>query len=129
MSSKQSRQVGFTLMELMISILLIVGAVAAATFMMGRGMFAATGTETFQQAVALAQERMENLRGATFASIVSKLRAPVSGWTGFDRKVDVSQPAGTNSDFKQVAVTVYWSTVDGELSTSLTSTVANVVNN
>ncbi len=127
---RQSRRLtGFTLIEVMIAILLIVGAVASAAFMMGRGMFAATDTETLQQGIALAQEKMENLRGTAFASIASESRAPIGGWTGFERQVAVSQPAGTNSDFKQVGVTVYWSTVEGELSTSLTTYVANVINN
>ena len=123
------RHRGFTLIELMIAILLLVGGIAAATFMMSRGMFATADTETVEQAVALAQEKMENLRGTAFASIASEPKAPVSGWTGFSREVVVSQPAGTNSDFKQVVVTVYWTPGETEISTSLTSTVANVANN
>ena len=123
------RRRGFSLIELMIAILLLVGGVAAATFMMSRGMFATTDAESVEQAVSLAQEKMENLRGTAFASIANETKAAVSGWTGFSREVAVSQPAGTNSDFKQVVVTVYWNTVDGELSTSLTTSVANVANN
>jgi len=120
---------GFTLIELMIAILLLVGGIASATFMMSRGMFAAADTETVEQAVALAQEKIENLRGTAFASIANEAKAAVSGWTGFSREVVVSQPAGTNSDFKQVVVTVYWTPGDAEISTSLTTYVANVVNN
>ncbi len=116
-------------MELMIAILLLVGGIASATFIMSRGMFAAADAETVEQAVALAQERMENLRGTAFASIAGEPKASVSGWTGFSREVAVSQPAGTNSDFKQVVVTVYWNTADGEVSHSLTTHVANVANN
>jgi prepilin-type N-terminal cleavage/methylation domain-containing protein len=120
---------GFTLVEVMIAILLLVGGIAAATFVMGRGMFATTDTENVQQALALAQEKMESIRGTAFASIASESKAAVSGWSGFSREVTVSQPTGTNSDFKQVVVTVYWNTVDGELSTSLTTYVADVANN
>ncbi|MBI3616441.1 MAG: prepilin-type N-terminal cleavage/methylation domain-containing protein [Candidatus Omnitrophica bacterium] len=124
-----SRRGGFTLIELMIAILLLVGGVAAATFAMSRGMFAAADTETLEQAVALAQERMENLRGTAFASIANEAKAAVSSWTGFSRQVDITQPAGTNANFKQVVVTVYWTPGAAELSTSLTSYVANVNNN
>lgn len=120
---------GFTLVEVMIAILLLVGGIAASTFMVGRAMFATTDTEDFQQGLGLAQEKMESIRGTAFASIASEAKAAVSGWTGFSREVAVSEPAGTNSDFKQVVVTVYWNTVDGELSTSLTTTVADVANN
>lgn len=123
------RHRGFSLIELMIAILLLVGGIAAATFIMSRGMFATADTETVEQAVALAQEKMENLRGTAFASIANEAKAAVSGWTGFSREVVVSQPAGTNSDFKQVVVTVYWTPGETEISTSLTSTVVNVTNN
>ena len=120
---------GFTLVELMIAVLLLVGGVAATAFMFGKGMAATTDTEMLEQGVALAQEKMENLRGTTFASIASEAKATISGWTEFSRDVVVSQPAGTNTDFKQAVVTVYWQTTTGEVSTSLTSYVANVLNN
>ena len=118
-------QKGFSLVELIIAILLLVGGIAVVTFFFGRGMFATTDAESMEQAAGLSQEKMENLRGTSFASIVSEPKASVSGWTGFSRQVTVSQPAGTNSDFKQVVVTVYWDTVEGELSSSLTTYVVN----
>lgn len=126
---KRSHLTGFTLVELMVSVVLLVGSVSAATFVFGRGIYATTDTELLGQGTALAQERMENLRGTAFASIASEAKAAVSGWTGFSRQVAVSQPSGTNSDFKQVVVTTYWDTPAGEVSTSLTSCVVNVVNN
>ena len=118
-------QKGFSLIELMIAILLLVGGIASATFIFGRGLFATTDVETVGQAVGLAQEKMETLRGTAFGSVSSEAKAAVSGWSGFSREVTVSQPAGTDSDFKQVVVTVYWNTVDGELSSSLTTYVVN----
>jgi len=129
LASKYRPKRGFTLVEVMIAVLLLVGGVAASTFMFGRGIGAATDTENVEQGVALAQEKMENLRGTAFASIANEAKAAVSGWTEFSRDVVVSQPAGTNTDFKQVVVTVYWQTTTGEVSTALTSYVANVLNN
>jgi len=123
------RMRGFTLLELMLAIVLLVGGIASAAFVFSRGMFAAANTEWVEQAVALSQEKLESLRGTAFASIASEPKAAVSGWPGFSREVVVSQPAGTNGDFKQVVVTVYWDTTGGELATSLTSYAANVVNN
>lgn len=120
---------GFTLVELMIAVLLLTGGIAATTFMFGRSMVATTDAELLEQGTALAQEKMENLRGTAFTSIANEDKAAVSGWSGFSREVAVTQPAGTNSDFKQVVVTSYWDTTAGEVSTSLTSYVANVVNN
>lgn len=123
-----SRAGGFTLIEIMLAVILLVGGVAAATFMMSRGIFATTDTEDLQQGIALGQEKMEGLRGTAFASIASEPKAAIPGWAGFSREVTVSQPAGTNSDFKQVVVTVYWNTNTGELSTSLTSHVVLTAN-
>jgi|GEM_PF-3662987 len=120
---------GFTLVELMIAVLLLTGGIASATFVFGRSLYATTDAELLEQGTALAQERMENLRGGSFASIAGEAKAAVSGWSGFSREVAVTQPAGTDSDFKQVVVTVYWDTTGGELSTALTSYVANVLNN
>lgn len=110
----------------MLAVLLLVIGVASVTFIFGRGIFATTDAESMEQAVALAQEKMENLRGTTFGSIVSETKAAVSGWSGFSREVTV---ANTATNLKQVVVVVYWNTVDGELSTSLTSYAANVSNN
>lgn len=120
---------GFTLIEVMMATLLLVTGIASSAFILSRGIFASADVEDTAQALSLAQEKMESFRGASFGSIASEAKGAVSGWTGFSREVTVSQPAGTNSDFKQVVVTVYWNTTDGELSTALTSHVANIANN
>lgn len=119
---------GFTLLEVMLALVLLVGGISAATYLFSRGMYAATDSESITQAAALAQERLEQLRGAVFGSISSEAKAAVAGWSGFSREVAVSQPAGTNGDFKQVVVTVYWDSNEGELSTALTTYVADVDN-
>ncbi len=116
---------GFTLIELMLAIVLLVTGISAATFVFSRGIFATTDAEAMEQGMALAQSKMEDLRATAFGSIASLAKAAVSGWTGFSRQVDVTQPGGTNSNFKQVVVTVYWNTVDTELSTSLSTYVVN----
>jgi prepilin-type N-terminal cleavage/methylation domain-containing protein len=123
------RAKGFTLLEVMIAVVLLTGAIAAATLVFSRAIFITVDTETLTQAAALAQEKLESLRAGSFASIASEAKAAVSGWSGFSREVAVSQPDGTNSDLKQIVVTVYWDTGDGELSTNLTTLAANVVNN
>ncbi|MBI3332821.1 MAG: hypothetical protein HYZ93_01880 [Candidatus Omnitrophica bacterium] len=120
---------GFTLLEIMVATLLLVVGVASATFIFSRGIFATTDAEGLEQAVALAQEKMEAIRATAFASIAGESKGPIPGWNGFSRSVAVTQPAGTNSDFKQVVVTVYRDTGDGEVSTPLTTYVANATNN
>ena len=124
------RDTGLTLVEVMLATLLLVGGVSAATYVFGRTLYAGStiDTESFAQARALAEEKMEQIRGTSFGSVASESKAAISGWSGFSREVGVSQPSGTNSDFKQAVVTVYWDSNEGELSTSLTSYVANVAN-
>lgn len=117
---------GFTLVELMLALLLLTTGLAATTFLFSRGIFATADAQEMEQAVALAQEKMEAIRGTAFSSIASESKAAVSGWSGVSREVMVTNTA---MNLKQVVVTVYWNTVDGELSRSLTSHVANVSNN
>lgn len=117
---------GFTLLELVLTILLLVGGVASATFIFSRGIFATSDSQILDQAVALTQEKMETLRGSTYASMASEPKAALSGWPGFSREVTVTQP---QTNLKQVVVAVYWNTIDGELSTSLATYVTDVVNN
>jgi prepilin-type N-terminal cleavage/methylation domain-containing protein len=124
-----SSQRGFTLIEILIAVALLSAGVTASSFVFGRALLAANSAEEMEQAVALAQEKLENLRGTAFASIVSESKAAVSGWTGFSREVTVTQPSGTNSDFKQVVATLYWNTTGGEDSTALTTLMTNVANN
>ena len=130
MTRLRTPQQGFTLIEVMLATLLLVGGIAAATFVFARGMYAGStvDTEMNTQALGLAEEKMEQIRGTAFGSIATEAKAAVSGWSGFSRDVAVSQPSGTNSDFKQVVVTVYWNSNEGELSSSLTSYVANASN-
>lgn len=114
---------GFTLLELMIAIVLLVGGVAACTWCFSRAIYATTDAETMEQAVALAQEKLETLRGTTFTSIANEAKAAVTGWTGFSRQVAVTTPL--NSNLKQLVVTVYWTPGEAELSTALTTDVVN----
>ena len=122
------RRGGFTLVEVIGAILVLVVGIASVTFVFGRGIYGTTDAENLETAAALAQEKMESIRGTAFGSIAGEPRAGVSGWTGYEREVTVSEPGGTNSNFKQVVVSVYWSMTGGELSTSLTTYVANVTN-
>ena len=117
---------GFTLLETLITTVIIAVGMAALITAFSQGLFASGDVSALRTATGLSQAKMEELNGVAFASIVNEARAPVAGFSGFDRQVVVtSSPGGTDANLKQVAVTVYWSIKGGELSTTLTSYLVN----
>ena len=122
---------GFTLLEMLIALGILMIGVLSTVYLVSRGIAVTNDTESVQQAVALAQQRMEALRSGAYAAIVNEPRAAVAGWVNFDRQVVVAQPAGTgvSNQIRQVTVTVFWPTTGGEQNLSLTTYVCNVVNN
>ena len=119
----------------MIAVALLIIGVLSATFVFSRGMFAVSEVEATEQAIALAQERMESIRGTPFSSISIGTTTESTPVSGYSRQVAVSlakdvPPTGDSAgDLKQVDVTISWNTSGGQLSTSVTSYVANVANN
>lgn len=108
------------------TVVLIAMGLSALSMAFSRAVFASSDAKYLRVATALAQLKLEEFQGTAFSSIAGESRAAVSGFTGFERQVTVtSSPGGTDSNFKQVVVTVYWQTKGGELSTSLTTYVAN----
>jgi hypothetical protein len=107
------------------TVVLIAMGLSALSMAFSRAVFASSDAKYLRVATALAQLKLEEFAGGSFSSIATESRAAVSGFTGFERQVTVSTPSGTDSNFKQVVVTVYWQTKGGELSTALTTYVAN----
>lgn len=116
---------GFTFLELLITSVVIGVGITALIAAFSEGIFVSGDASAFRTGSALTQTRMEELRGTSFAGVVSQARAAVPGFTGFDRQVVVTSVPGTNPNFKQADVTVYWSLGGGELSTTLTSYFVN----
>jgi len=123
---------------MLMAIALLMGGIAACLLLFSRGIFATNDAEKMEQAIALAQERMESIRGTSFSAIVneppqaSDPPIPVTGWPGFYRRVVVT-PFGSNGKLKLVAVTVYVYLqqifpAPSDFCTSLTSYVANTNN-
>lgn len=110
---------GFTLLEMMLSLVLFVTGTLAAMTLIHRAQAAATDGENVLIATHLAQRRLEELRNVAFASVVSESQASVtdpSGFTRFDRGVAVTTPV---TNLKQLISTVYWDTAGGEANVSL----------
>ena len=110
---------GFTLLEMLITIVLLTVGIVSILQMMSIGIFADTNTENSVIAFYLAQEAMEEVKDASsYANIdtFASTRATLSGdFSDFDRAVTVS------GDPKQVNVIVYWSVKGQDQSIDLVS--------
>ena len=114
---------GFTLLELLLTLLLITSSFVALSAAVSSGLFASADNESILVATRLTQEKMEELKNKRYASVAAEAKAAVTGFSAFQRDVTVSVP---QSDLKQVTVTVYWTMKGDELSTNLVTYVSNI---
>ena len=102
---------GFTLLEMLVTIVLLTVGITSILQIAGMAMFADTNLENITIARYLAQEAMEEIKDAASYADIDSFASPRSTLTGefadFDRTVTVS------GDPKQVDATVYW-TVKGQ---------------
>jgi len=102
--SKQ-RNTGFTFLEVLITIILLVVGMVAIIQVFSVGTVAEAEVDRTTTAVLLAQETMEEIRNVTYVGIdgFASARTSLTGdFADFDREVTIS------GDPKQVNVTVYW---------------------
>jgi prepilin-type N-terminal cleavage/methylation domain-containing protein len=115
---------GFTLLEVLMTILLLSGAFVALSEALSIGIFSGTESESQLVALNLAQEKMEYLRSGGFANILNETRAAVGGFPAFGREVVVATP---QAGLKQVNVAVYWAVKQDTLNVSLATYMADKV--
>ena len=97
---------GFTLLEILITLIIFVLGVVAITGLFSTGLVSSADAENTAIAMNLAQRRMEEIKNLDFdTGIVNEAKAVVSGFPLFQREVAVTEP---ETDLKQVAVTAYW---------------------
>lgn len=114
---------GFTLFEMLVTIVLLTVGVVTLLSMMSASIFADTNGENAQIALYLAQETMENIKDASSYANIDSYASSRTSLTGdfadFDREVTVS------GDPKQVDVIVYWTTGGADQSVDLVSLFAD----
>jgi prepilin-type N-terminal cleavage/methylation domain-containing protein len=97
---------GFTLLEMLVTIVLLTSGIVAVLRMVSMAMFADVNVENTTIALYLAQEKMEEIKNASSYSNIDSYASARAALTGsfvdFDRAVTVS------GDPKQVDVIVYW---------------------
>jgi len=113
---------GFTLLEVLIATVLFTVGVVLLAGLFSTGLLSSADTENTEIAINLAQQRMEEIRNLDFGTgIVYESKATVSGFPGFQRAVTVTEP---ETNLKQVAVIVYWTSQSGEADISLVTYVS-----
>lgn len=110
-------------MEVLLAVLLMVGGFLALSRAVVTGLSVGSETEQELVAVNLAQERMEDIKNRSYVDVTGEARAPVTGFTSFEREVVVEVPA---TGLKQVDVNVYWHSKSDELSISLVTYVSDI---
>jgi len=113
---------GFTLLEMLISIVVLTVGIVALVRMFNVGVFAVVEMEKEAVALNLARAKVEEVKDMSFGDIGDEARAAIFGFSGFEQEVVVSL---VDTNLKQVDVTVYWTTKVQELSVTLTTLVAN----
>ena len=117
-----SERKGFSLLEVLLAIVLFSTGFVIVLQVISVGLFAGGQNEYEITALYLAQEKVEELRNAPFASIIPEAKAVVSGFPAFSRAVAVSSP---QSNLDQITVTVYWYAKSTETNYAMVTYVSN----
>lgn len=127
------RKNGFTLLEVLMAIILLVVGIVPLIWAFNAGMFSATNAGTFVSsdvesvdlALDLAQAKMEEIKNTTFSNVASISKAAVPNFGSYNQSVTATFVYDL-VNIKQVDVTVYWTTQGKEISLTLSTYVANI---
>ena len=111
----------FTLLEVLITIVILATGVSAVLWALNTGLFARSDTKSVATALNISQARMEEIRNTAFGNMTNNGPLPDANFTAFNTTVVVSN----NTSLKQVDVTVSWSTKGGNTNVALTTFAAN----
>ncbi len=112
---------GFTLLEILITIIILTVGVIALVSAFSSGIFAFTDVENVDLALNIAQAKMEEIKDTDFASLTDSGPAADADFSNFNTTVDIAE--GDNP--MQVDVTVSWNAKGRQPSVTLTTLVAN----
>ena len=115
-----SRKSGFTLLEVLLTLVLLTVGVTFLSQAFSTGMLASTDVENVDLASNIAQAKMEELKNTSFAGLSSSGPTADANFSNFNVTVSV-----TGTDPKQIDVTVSWNVQGGSPSIKLTTLRAN----
>lgn len=120
---------GFTLTEVLVSLLLVGIGIFAVMETFNRGFFGLGESENHSLALSLTQRKLEEV---SFSSITNTAKAVLVDFPEFQQQVvvvsnDGSAPCGSSDILKRIVVSTYWTTPKGEISVSLSTCLVNQV--
>lgn len=122
------RNHGFSLLEILITIIILTIGVIAITRAFSAGMFASSGIESVELALGIACAKLEDIYGTT-GGVANEVLHDVSsdGFVGdiYQNQNFQVEVVTDDNDPEQVDVNVYWDTKGGQTSVTLTTLVAN----
>ena len=113
---------GFTLVEILITVVLLTGGVIAIATVFNQVLLASDDSENVNLALRIANAKMEEVKDTAFASLADSGPTTDATFSDFDVTVNVAE----GTDPMQVDVTVDWDTQGGETSIVLTTLVADL---
>lgn len=119
--SDMRRSGGFTLLEVLVTVIVLTSGVIAVMWALNAGMYAATDAENVDLALAIAQARMEVVKNTPFAGLVDSGPAADPNFSAFSVTVSVAE----GQDPMRVDVTAAWNEKGGQSSLALTTLVTN----
>lgn len=114
---------GFTLLEVLLTIVLFSAGVTALMQVFSMGMFAAEDTQHTLVATNLTREKLEEIKNKTYSNINSEGKAVLPAFPFFHREVTVSMP---QTGLKLITVNVCWTVRDREQTVSLITYVSDL---
>ena len=105
---KRCSQLGFSLLEVMLTLVLISSGTVAVMELFQRARIGGTDAESVLIATYLAQRRLEELRNVAYGSLADETETAIaspSGYSRFRRQVEVTTPY---TNLRQIVVTITW---------------------
>jgi len=117
----RSTNKGFSLLEVLITTVLLAIGVAAVLWALNIALFARSDVESVARALNISQAKIEEIKNTAFGNVNTSGPAPDATFPFFSTTVTASN----NANIKQVDVAVSWPTKGGTANVTLTTLAAN----
>lgn len=110
-------------MELLLATVLLSVGLVALVNAFSIGLSESSQAKHFSLAKNLAEEKLEELRNLSYVGIIDEAKAPITGFSNYQRQVRVTQ---AQAGLKQIEIDVFWQDKGGEASISVYSLASDI---